>query len=114
MLSVILDKEKEVVVFAQTMKQKRGDPMDFSFNDKTHFSSIILNAFAFFQLTPRVRDGKMETVKIIAECYSEFQRFRQAKFDSGGSILSSSQFLLLPQLPQKMKLASKVVEIDSK
>jgi hypothetical protein len=37
----------------------------------------------------------------------------QAKFDNGGSILSSSQFLLLPQLPQKMKLASKVVKIDS-
>jgi hypothetical protein len=43
-----------------------------------------------------------------------FHRFRQAKFDKGGLILSLSQFLLLPQLPQKMKLASKVVEIDSK
>jgi hypothetical protein len=46
--------------------------------------------------------------------YSVFQGFRQAKFDKGGSILSSGQFLILPQLPQKMKLASKVVKVDSK
>ncbi len=29
-------------------------------------------------------------------------------------ILISSQFLILPQLPQKIKLASKVVKVDSK
>ncbi len=46
--------------------------------------------------------------------YSVFHRFRQAKFDNGGSILSSSQFLKLSQPPKKMKLASKVVKIDSK
>jgi hypothetical protein len=46
--------------------------------------------------------------------YSVFHQFRQAKFDHGGSILNTSQFLLVPQLPQKMKLASKVVKIDSK
>ncbi len=33
--------------------------------------------------------------------YCVFHQFRQAKFDKGGSILSHSQFLLLPQLPQK-------------
>ncbi len=44
--------------------------------------------------------------------YSVFHQLRQAKF--GGSILSSSQFLLLPQLPQKMELASKAVKVDSK
>ncbi len=33
--------------------------------------------------------------------YRVFHRFRQARFDNGDSILSSSQFLLLPQLPQK-------------
>jgi hypothetical protein len=43
-----------------------------------------------------------------------FQGFRQAKSANGGSILSSSQFLILPQLPQKMKFASKVVKVDSK
>jgi hypothetical protein len=43
-----------------------------------------------------------------------FQGFRQAKSANGGSILSSSHFLVLPQLPQKMELASKVVKVDSK
>jgi hypothetical protein len=43
-----------------------------------------------------------------------FQQFRKAKFAHGDSILSSSQFLLLPQLPQKMELASKVVKVDLK
>ncbi len=33
--------------------------------------------------------------------YIVFHQFRQAKFASGGSILSFIQFLLLPQLPQK-------------
>jgi hypothetical protein len=38
----------------------------------------------------------------------------QAKLTYGDSILSSRQFSILSQLPQKMKLASKVVKIDSK
>jgi hypothetical protein len=46
--------------------------------------------------------------------YSVFQGFSYAKFAYGGSILSSSQFLILPQLPQNMKLTSKVVKIDPK
>jgi hypothetical protein len=45
--------------------------------------------------------------------YSVFQGFSKAKSANGGSILSSSQFLILPQLPHK-KLASKVVKVDSK
>jgi hypothetical protein len=46
--------------------------------------------------------------------YSVFHPFRQAKFSYGGSILSLSQCLLLPQLPLKTKLAIKEVKIDSK
>jgi hypothetical protein len=46
--------------------------------------------------------------------YRVFHRFREAKFDNSGSILSWSQFSPLSQLPQKMKLTSKVVKIDSK
>jgi hypothetical protein len=38
----------------------------------------------------------------------------QAKFAYAGSILSSRHFLLLPQPPQKILLALKVVKIDSK
>jgi hypothetical protein len=41
-----------------------------------------------------------------------FQGFSKAKSANGGSILSSSQVLILPQLPQKMKLTSKVVKIN--
>jgi hypothetical protein len=43
-----------------------------------------------------------------------FRRFKQAKFAYGGSILSSSQFSLMPKQPLKMALAIKVVEIDLK
>jgi hypothetical protein len=43
-----------------------------------------------------------------------FQGFSKAKFTNGGSNLSSSQFSILPQLAQKMKLTSKVVKIDPK
>jgi hypothetical protein len=46
--------------------------------------------------------------------YSVFQGFSKAKSANGGSILSLSQFLILPQLPQEIKLASKVVKVDSK
>ncbi len=53
-------------------------------------------------------------VVIVLAFYSVFQGFNKAKFANGGSILSSSQFSILPQLAQKMKLASKVVKIDSK
>jgi hypothetical protein len=46
--------------------------------------------------------------------YSVIHQFRQAKFAYGGSILSSCNFLLLPQPPLKITLATKVVKIDSK
>jgi hypothetical protein len=46
--------------------------------------------------------------------YRVFNRFRQTEVDVCGSILSLSQFLLLPHTAQKMKLVSKVVKIDLK
>jgi hypothetical protein len=46
--------------------------------------------------------------------YSVFQGFSKAKSAIGSLILSSSQFLILPQLPQKIKLVLKVVKVDSK
>jgi len=46
--------------------------------------------------------------------YRAFHRFGQAKFDYGGSILGSSRFSMLPQLPLKTMLDLKVVKIDSK
>jgi len=48
------------------------------------------------------------------EMYIAFHRFGQAKFAYGSLILGSSQFLLLPQLPQKMTINLKVVRNDSK
>jgi hypothetical protein len=53
-------------------------------------------------------------LKILSYGYSVFQEFSKAKSAIGGLILSLSQFLILPQLPQKIKLASKVVKVDSK
>jgi len=46
--------------------------------------------------------------------YRVFQRFGQAKFADSGSILGSSQFTQLPQLPEKMMLDLKKVKFDSK
>jgi len=46
--------------------------------------------------------------------YRAFHRFGQAKFPDGGSILGSSQYSKLPQLPPKLLLNSKVVKIDPK
>jgi hypothetical protein len=58
--------------------------------------------------------NKVKCKQEIINFYSVFQGFSKAKSANGGSILSSSQFLILPQLPQKIKFASKVVEVDSK
>ncbi len=46
--------------------------------------------------------------------YGVFHRLGQAKFVNGVTILSPSQFSLLPQLPHKTKLESKLVKADSK
>ncbi len=71
-----------------------------------------------FEGSLRAKEKQLqETLQVkdqVSLSYSVFHRFRQVKFDSGGSILSSSQFSLLPQLIQKMKLASKVVKNDTK
>ncbi len=55
--------------------------------------------------------GKYRKMTIF-DSYSVFQGFSKAKSANGGSILSSSQFLIQLQLPQKIKLASKVVKVD--
>ncbi len=64
------------------------------------------------RLSSQVEDKKISSDLLIF--YSVFQGFRQAKSSNVGLILSSSQFLILPQLPQKIRLASKVVKVDSK
>jgi len=44
--------------------------------------------------------------------YKAFHKFWQDKFAYGGSILGSSQFTLLPQLPVKMMHGVKGVKIE--
>ncbi len=46
--------------------------------------------------------------------YRAFHRFGHAKFPNDGSVLGSSQFPTLPQLPPKILLNSKLVKIDPK
>ncbi len=50
---------------------------------------------------------------IMVTTYRAFHGFGQAKFSCGGSILGSSQFTLMPQLPLKTMLNTKVIQIDS-
>jgi len=52
--------------------------------------------------------------KTLTYYYRAFHRIGQAKFLYDGSVLGSSQFSILPQLPPKMMLNSKVVKIDPK
>jgi hypothetical protein len=51
---------------------------------------------------------------IVKNTYKAFDGFGQAKFAYGGSILGSSQYTLLLQLPLKTMLDLKVVKINSK
>ena len=54
---------------------------------------------------------------MIKKYYNAYQGFDILNLDKlayGGLILGSSQFSILPKLPQKMVLDSKVVKIDSK
>ncbi len=50
--------------------------------------------------------------EVYKEYYRAVQRFGQAKLSYGGLVLILSQYLLLPQLPQKMMVSLKVVKFD--
>jgi hypothetical protein len=66
-------------------------------------------------LSSKEKKGKIDIdCKLSYKTYSVFQGFSIDKSANGGSISSLSQFLILPQLPRKIKLTSKVVKIDSK
>ncbi len=52
----------------------------------------------------------MSTEQIKEFSYRVFHRFGQAKFPDGVSVLDSSQFSILPQLPRKTMLGLKVVK----
>ncbi len=79
------------------------------------------NIFLHFVFYPKflllfvITGYKRHVLLLSTFSYSVFHRFRQAKFAYSSSILSPSQFSLLPQLPLKMTpLIIKVVKIDLK
>jgi len=79
---------------------------------KTVFLIGFITAYNILHLNlSAAQDG---TVKSVHHSYRAFHRFGQAKIANGGLVLGSSQFSLLPQLPYKMVLDSKVVKIESK
>jgi len=86
----------------------RNDRFNFESDERKKRRKIIPNMSQWVTLT------RFTTVVFNLNSYSVFQGFSKAKSANGGLILSSSQFLILPQLPQKIKLASKVVKVDSK
>jgi len=64
-------------------------------------------------------DTQVDNQKLVwnvrpANTYRAFHRFGQAKFPDGGSVLVSNQYSILPQLPSKILLDSKVVKVDLK
>jgi hypothetical protein len=101
----------------------RGRKLLTSKKKKKMKKSIFLNNFlltspSLLQLWPSEKRGRKEernnVITIGSQSYSVFQGFSKAKSANGGLILSSSQFLILHQLPQKIKLDSTVVKVDSK
>jgi len=58
--------------------------------------------------------GQKSTAFLSHLFYRVFHGFGQDKFPDGGSVLGSSHFSILPQLPQKMMLGLKGVKINSK
>jgi hypothetical protein len=60
-----------------------------------------------------IEKNKMFLFEVILY-HRAFHRFGQGKFPDGGSVLGSSQFSVLPQLPPKTMLSLKEVKIDLK
>ncbi len=56
----------------------------------------------------------MKEIKKVFKSYRAFYGFGQAKIPDVGLVLGLSQFSILPQLPSKILLDSKVVKIDPK
>ncbi len=89
-----------------------------SIESARHPSIYVLNwssIFIWFQATSLYHLLlPWEGEKRVVHYNSVFRRFRQMKFAYGGSILSSSQFLLLPLWPLITTVTIKVVKIDLK
>ncbi len=74
---------------------------------------ILWTGFALIFFYQKLQSQAVIREKLLSTLWNrEFHSLEQAKFAHGGSILGSSQFKLLPQLPLKMTLNFKIVKID--
>jgi len=87
-----------------------NDVTDGENNNPFIFSSAMYQTMPARHSSARSRDKD----KVSTKYYRAFHIFELAKFPNGGSILGSSQFSLLAQLPPRILLDLKVVKIDSK
>ncbi len=93
------------------MTSLKDDP-SFSFSElRWIFGSLGYNPVSRCSLPHKLG---VKVRNYLNQTYSVFHQFRQAKSVYSGSIVSSSPFLLLPQLFLKTMLAIKVVKMDSK
>jgi hypothetical protein len=81
-------------------------PFNFSCSEFVLANNCYLSELIMWQLT--------FVVRIEVSYYKEFHRFGQAKFPNGGLASGFNQFSILPQLPSKIMLGSKVVKIYPK
>ena len=80
---------------------------------KETLEQIFVDGLDNILLHSKLRANPIEEIWSALKSYRAFDRFVQAKFAYGGPVLGLSQFSILPQLPQKMMLASKVVKFNS-
>jgi hypothetical protein len=96
--NVTLGKEGSKISQKSVRYYLNGPEMDF---DSPNMASGTLKQTIMY---------KLPTVSV--ECYKAFRRFWQEKFPDGGSVLGSSKFSVLPQLPPKMMFGLKEVKIE--
>jgi len=77
------------------------------------FSIFDSQVLSFFSYTWACK-GALAPFPLGRPTYRAFHRFGQAKFPDGGSVLGLSQFSVLPQLPPRIMLSLKEVNIDAK
>ena len=95
--------EKSIIDFKITFASRRN------FNSVSDNNNQISSDFK-----RRSRSRPTKQRYLMEQYYRAFHRFGPAKIANGGLVLGSSRFLLLPQPPQKMMLASNVVKIVSR
>jgi hypothetical protein len=80
--------------------------------DKLHENCFLLSTVGVSVADQSFVSGPKLCGNLKGNLYRVFHGFWQAKFPNSGLFLGSSQFSILPQLPPKILLDSKVVKID--